>query len=311
MPAGRRSTPQVLRSTHGTVLSRQPDASILASGPAPATESYRVRGHHRAVAHHRHPPGGAAGPDAAQGRPGARLLRQLRADRPHASTAAPAGGGRARLLSPSQQGRADDSFGSSDLRDLLMKPAEEKGDLPSGWAVDATRDETRLRRQAVFKPALPLAYAGRRHRDRDALVPWHRGEPGARALSSVRHRRRGPDAGREHPREDARRARAGGVRSHRRSDEGTRRRRIRTQAPALAPPRERSETLKDAIKALDIVSALVLQERAVTRAAVHASSRARQLPVQGREALCGHAARAATDAATTRCRTASGSRAGS
>src|SRR5215213_538128 len=35
--------PQLLRALQGTVLTRQPDASVLASGPAPTTEAYVVR----------------------------------------------------------------------------------------------------------------------------------------------------------------------------------------------------------------------------------------------------------------------------
>ena len=123
--------PQALRSSHGTVLSRLPDASILASGPAPATESYRVRA---ATALSR-----ITGirlevlpdPTLPQGGPGRDyygnfVLTGLTV------TAAPAAGGREDTRSPSPEARADDSFGSSDLRDLLMKPAEEKGDLPVG-----------------------------------------------------------------------------------------------------------------------------------------------------------------------------------
>ena len=150
--------PQVLRSTHGTVLSRQPDASILASGPAPTTESYRVRATTRLSRITGIRLEVLPDPTLPQGGPGRDYYGNFVLTG-FTVTAAPAAGGRETSVAIAQ-GRADDSFGSSELRDLLMKPAEEKGDLPSGWAVDATRDETRLRRQAVFTPSVALTYPG-------------------------------------------------------------------------------------------------------------------------------------------------------
>ncbi|HKH68470.1 MAG TPA: DUF1549 domain-containing protein, partial [Reyranella sp.] len=150
--------PQVLRSTHGTVLSRQPDASILASGPAPTTESYRVRATTRLSRITGIRLEVLPDPTLPQGGPGRDYYGNFVLTG-FTVTAVPAAGGRETSVAIAQ-GRADDSFGSSELRDLLMKPAEEKGDLPSGWAIDATRDETRLRRQAVFTPSVALTYPG-------------------------------------------------------------------------------------------------------------------------------------------------------
>ena len=250
---------QALRSSHGTVLSRLPDASILASGPAPTTESYRVRA---ATALSR-----ITGirlevlpdPTLPQGGPGRDyygnfVLTGLTV------TAAPAGGGRADTAVAIAEARADDSFGSSDLRDLLMKPAEEKGDLPSGWAVDATRDETRLRRQAVFRPALPLETPG------GATLTVTLSFQGT-AVSQALGRFRLSVTGDEDPlRVVSIRAKTRAVLERAESDRTDDQKEVlttayRAQAPALAPLRQRSEALKDAIKALDIVSALVLKER--------------------------------------------------
>ena len=117
------------------------------------------------VAHHRHPPGGAPRPDAAPGRPGPRLLRQLRPDRlhRHRSTRRRAAG---RRCGHRCRGRADDSFGSSDLRDLL----DEAGSATRATCPRAGRSmrratQTRLRRQAVFVPAAAVDVPGRRRAD--------------------------------------------------------------------------------------------------------------------------------------------------
>ena len=75
-------------------------------------------------------------------------------------TAAPAAPACDRRAGHARRGARRRRFGSSDLRDLLMKPAVDNGDLPAGWAIDATRDAARLRRQAVFMPGGAGGLAG-------------------------------------------------------------------------------------------------------------------------------------------------------
>ena len=68
-------------------------------------------------------------------------------------------GGRVRRRSPSRPRKTTTTCGTTTWRSS-SQPPETTGrsrDLPPGWSIDATRDETRLRRQAVFVLATPAA----------------------------------------------------------------------------------------------------------------------------------------------------------
>ncbi len=251
--------PQTLRSTNGTVLAAQPDASVLASGPAPTTESYVVRATARLTR--------ITGirlevlPDTTlpQGGPGRDYYGNFVLTG-FTVAAAPASGRAADATVRLAQARADDSFGSSDLHDLLMKPAVDNGDLPAGWAIDATRDATRLRRQAVFTPAAPLAFPGGASL---TLTLSFRGTAVSQALGRFRLSVTSED---EPMRVVGIRAKTRAALERPPSDRSEDQKKAvtaayRAEAAALAPLRKRSEELQTAIKDLNIVSALVLQER--------------------------------------------------
>ena len=60
--------------------------------------------------------------------------------------------------------RASDDQNGGDIEDLLKLPERTYArDVAPGWSIDATRDVTRLPRQAVFVPAQPIAAASGAH----------------------------------------------------------------------------------------------------------------------------------------------------
>ena len=193
-----------------------------------------------------------------------------------------------------------------------MKPAVDNGDLPAGWASmrRATRRGCGGRRSSRPRrlwrsAAAPLA-------DADVVVPRgprsarHSAGSGCRsptapsrcASSGCRAKTR---AALERPR----------IRSQCGSRKGGRPRRSAPKPPPwLTRARTRSRGTADGrSKDLNIVTALVMQERSSLRAAVDALARARQLHVEGR-ALYAATPRAAAAAGRARCRTGSASRAG-
>jgi Protein of unknown function (DUF1553)/Protein of unknown function (DUF1549) len=251
--------PASARAAHGTVLTGGPDASVVASGPAPASETYTVRTETtlpRITALRLEVLPDESLPQGGPGRDyyGNFVLTGI------AVTAGPRGAGGKETPVKLAEARADDAFENVDLRDLLMKPEEHKGDLPAGWAIDATRDATRLRRQAVFVLAEPVTAP--KGTALTIALSFH-GTAVSQAIGrfrlsvadtdapltvvSIRARTRAalemPESSRSEDRKKA-------VVSE-----------YRAQAPALEPQRKRAEELQKAIADLHVVSALVMQER--------------------------------------------------
>ncbi len=155
---------------------------------------------------------------------------------------------------------ADDST-SGDIKDLLKKAVPSRADdLPPGWSIDATRDTKRLPRQAVFVPAAPFDVAkGSRLRVTLAFSGGNVGqaigrfrlsatsEPSPLTVVSLRTKtrdilnvapaKRSPD------------------------QERTVRVQYRAQAPELAAVRARIAAIEGELRALGIISALVMKER--------------------------------------------------
>jgi len=268
--------PHGLRAARGTQLTVQPDGSVLAGGPAPTDETYTIE----AVtpsdeslaqpAKGRDSPGphGIAitgvrlealpDPSLPQNGPGRDyygnfVLTGFRVE---------AGGS----LNPTRlnfaQAVADD-WTSGQKPDDLLKPPEDGGrtrDMPPGWAIDATKDETRLRRQAVFTLASPVTL--------EAGTPIvatlsFRGDAVSQALGRLRLSLTSvvdPTLVVSlKPKSWSLVLKDGASRSpiERTLVTNT----YRGQAPALAPLRKRMKELEQAIEDLGIVPALVMRER--------------------------------------------------
>jgi hypothetical protein len=151
-------TPAVtrLRSDRGTVLTRLPDSSIIASGPNPEIESYYITLFLK--------PGRASAlriealvdprlPKTGPGRDiyGNFLLTGIE------TTVAPAlRAARTRRVALSDAAVDDSAVRFEAKRVIDSGPRNNAVDSPTGWYINATRDETRYNRQAVFVFAEPL-----------------------------------------------------------------------------------------------------------------------------------------------------------
>jgi Protein of unknown function (DUF1553) len=251
--------PASARASHGTVLTPQPDASVVASGPAPTTETYTVRAEAalpRITALRLEVLPDEALPQGGPGRDyyGNFVLTGI------AVAAAPRGAGGKGIAVKLGGARADDAFGERDLRDLLMKPAEHKGDLPAGWAIDATRDDVRVRRQAVVVLAEPVSFAG--GAALTIALSFH-GPAVSQAIGRFRLSVVDSDDPLKVVSISARTRAALEMPESSRSEDKKKAvvTAYRSEAAALAPLRKRAEELQQAIADLKIVSALVLQER--------------------------------------------------
>ena len=288
---GRRSCPQLRR------LARDVDAASPKLGRGARARS-DDRDYTRAA---RKPRCRASPPSVSKRYPIRRCRRAGRAATTTATSSLTGIAVTARRRAPAAKGRGQvrrstggRRFGERDLRDLLMKPAEHKGDLPAGWAIDATRDDSRVRRQVVFVPAEPIELRRRRRADDRALVPWTGRGPGLgrfrlsvtsnadplKVVSISASDARGAGDAREQP--------------QRGQEEGGRRPRTGRGAPRLRRWRQaprRNEAGDCDWHRLGTRDA----GEAVVRAAVHVSARARQLPREGRESLRGRRQRAAAD----------------
>ena len=147
--------PTRVRSANGTRLTVGNDGSVIASGPAPIEEQY--------VLDMQLPAGRVTGvriealpdPSLPQGGPGRDYYGNFVLTGFQLDVRAAAGAVRF------TEAGADDRVWNNDVTQLV-KPYEgaaRNRDLPPGWAIDATRDERRLRRQAVFVPEAPLDLA--------------------------------------------------------------------------------------------------------------------------------------------------------
>jgi hypothetical protein len=156
---------------------------------------------------------------------------------------------------------ASDDQNGGDVTDLLKPPERTYArDVAPGWSIDATRDVTRLPRQAVFVPATPIAATAGTHA---RLTLAFDGGAVGQALGcfrvsvtttstplkavSIRAKTRAllavPDANRSE--DDQKRVRT----------------EYRAGAESLKPTRDRIEQLTKALEQLGIVSALVMDER--------------------------------------------------
>jgi hypothetical protein len=242
----------------GTVLTPRPDRSVVASGPAPADETYTIAAPLPATAIAALRLEALPDPSLPQGGPG----RDYYGNFALTGVTATLGSVAAPLAFSSAQD--DDHVWGNDAT-VLLHPPEMTGrsrDLPPGWSIDATRDDQRLRRQAVFVlatplPAVPgrsitvtLSFAG-------ATVPQALGRfrlsvalstPAAKRSVSI-----SPALRRILETPAPRRSAA---------DRDTVRRAFRAKSPAFARTRDAIADLERSIEALGIVSAQVLQERA-------------------------------------------------
>ena len=259
--------PTAVKARRGTALTPQEDGSVLASGPAPVDETYVVQ---TAL-----PVNGVTAvrlevlpdPSLPQGGPGRDyygnfVLTGFRLKTGTVPISATRADGEMGTV-PVSGAEADD-WTSGQKPEMLLEPYDDTGrtrDMPPGWAIDATRDDTRLRRQAVFTFAEPLAAAA--------------GQPltislsfGSKVVSQAIGRFRLSVTTSEEPlqvlsvkpRAWPLLAKAEGSRTpaERQALAGY----YRAQAPALAPLRERAAALEQEIDDLGIVSALVMRERA-------------------------------------------------
>ena len=250
--------PASARAAHGTVLTAGPDASVIASGPVPPSETYTVRAETtlpRITALRLEVLPDESLPQGGPGRDyyGNFVLTGI------VATSGPRGtDGKGAVKFA--EARADDAFGNADLRELLMKPDEDKGDLPAGWAIDATRDSIRLRRQAVFVLAEPITAP-----NGAALTIGlsFQGTAVSQAIGRFRLSVADTDAPLTVVSIRARTRVALEMPESSRSEDKKKAvvTEYRAQAPALEPQRKRAEELQKAIADLQIVSALVMQER--------------------------------------------------
>jgi hypothetical protein len=154
-----------------------------------------------------------------------------------------------------------DDWTNSKVSDLIkMTAASRNDDLPPGWAIDATRDPHRLRRQAVFVPEAPFQVApGTRFRLTLAFNGANVGQAlgrfrvssttDATPLKAVSIPARVRDFLSVDPT-----ARAPEQEKAVRSE-------YREQCPELAPVRERIAAIKKELQDLGIISALVMKEK--------------------------------------------------
>jgi hypothetical protein len=147
------------RSLSGTTFTQQSDSSILAGGANPEVETYIVSGRTslRGVTGVRlealadsHLPKGGPGRDPY----GNFLLTGIEAE------VAPAGQPGRRTKIEFKDARVDDAaIRFEAARFFRADPQNSAVDAPRGWYVNATRDDVRMPRQAVFNFAKPIGYA--------------------------------------------------------------------------------------------------------------------------------------------------------
>ena len=249
-------TPTRVRSANGTRLNVGNDGSVIASGPAPIEEQY--------VVDMQLPAGSVTGvriealpdPSLPQGGPGRDyygnfVLTGFQLDV------------RAAVAVRFTDAGADDRVWNNDVTQLV-KPYEgaaRNRDLPPGWAIDATRDERRLRRQAVFVPETPLDVAApaparvtlsfRGIASTQAIGRFRlsiTSDPDPLFIVSVPVKTRAAIDVPVGARSDAHRSEIASQ--------------FRAAAPALEPLRARIADLQRQIEDLGIVSTLVMNERA-------------------------------------------------
>ena len=239
-------------------LTVQPDGSVLASGLHRGRDEYQVD---VTV-----PAGRTTGlrlealPDASlpKGGPGPRPLRQLRAHR--VCRRSSRRGGQRRRGSRSTTSRPTTAARRMSRRSSSSRHAPYLSEDPDGWAIDATRDDTRTSRQIVFVPGKPLEL------DRPArmrvTLSFDSGNVG-QAIGRFRLSATSDETPLQVVGIRARTRRVLGIAPGSRTPEQAKvvQAEYRGQAPALKPTRDRIAAIEQELRDLGIVSALVMQER--------------------------------------------------
>ncbi len=237
-------------------LTVEADGSVLASGPEPGSDEYVVEAEL--------PEGTVSGvrlealpdPSLPKGGPGRDYYGNFVLTAFHVEML---DGGAAVPVAFSSA--ASDDQAGGDVTDLLKPPVTtESRDLPPGWSIDATRDPTRLPRQAVFVLASPLT--GKAHARVRVRLGFNGGNVG-QALGRFRVSVTSVDLPRQAVSIRAKtRAVLAIPAGERTKDQAAAvRAEYRGQAEALAPTRKRLEAVERELAGLGIVSALVLRER--------------------------------------------------
>ena len=154
-----------------------------------------------------------------------------------------------------------DDGSAGDVKALIqLTPRPYLSEDPDGWAIDATRDDTRVPRQIVFVPGKPLEL------DRPArmrvTLSFDSGNVG-QAIGRFRLSATSGDTPLQVVGIRARTRRVLGIAPESRTPEQAKvvQAEYRGQAPALKPTRDRIAAIEQELRDLGIVTALVMQER--------------------------------------------------
>jgi hypothetical protein len=250
--------PSSATAAHGTELSMRPDHSVLAGGPAPAVETYTVTATLPATAIAAIRLEALPDPTLPKGGPGRDYYGNFALT---GFTVTLAGATRPLAFASA---RDDDHVWGNGAPQLLVAPemTGRSRDLPPGWSIDATRDEERRRRQAVFVLASPLGAAP--GRTVTVALSFEGGtiaqalgrfrlSSTASATAAARSVSLSPSLRRLLETPAARRTAA---------DRDAVSRAFRAKSPAFAKKREAIADLEARIARLGIVAAQVMQERA-------------------------------------------------
>jgi hypothetical protein len=248
-----------VRSTGGSTLRALDDGSVLASGETPGDDTYivttettlaAITGIRLEVLPHPSLPQGGPGRDPY----GNFLLTGLDIE------AAPRDGSAPGSSITVQSARDDDALSRFDINTVFQPAGYGNLDLPSGWSIDATREETRLPRQAVIVPEAPVAHAqGTRFR----VTLTHRGGAVGQGLGRFRLSVTDADDPLKVVGVRARVRAILEVPAEKRTDVQNEAvaAQYRSVAPALEGARTRLADLQAELRKLGIVTALVMKER--------------------------------------------------
>ncbi len=156
---------------------------------------------------------------------------------------------------------ASDDQNGGDIKDLLKPPERTYArDVAPGWSIDATRDITRLPRQAVFVPSTPIAAGGGAHA---RLTLAFDGGAVGQALGCFRVSFTTTSTPLKAVSIRAKTRAILEVPAANRSEDDQKRVRTeyRATAESLKPTRDRIEEINKALEQLGIVPALVMSER--------------------------------------------------
>lgn len=245
-------TPSTLDATGGVVLTREPNGSVLASGPNPGETIYTIETDAPLPLITGIRLEALPDPALPKHGPGRDVYGnfqlngiEIRADWPGEPLAIKAI-------------KADDSAGGGSLDSFFPKSLPRDASAPAGWRIDASREETRLARQIVFTLSTPLARPGRlqiRLKHRSGSVGQALGCFRLSVTSDATPQRIADIPARLRPilaiasasRTDKQRSDLAAF--------------YRSVAPSLKAARDRRDELERTLKGLGIPSALVMRER--------------------------------------------------